>query len=274
MPLAPITGQSWLLVPPLDLPLSLRLENGRFGALRPKPLPGRPPCVTSQVIPVGDPRNPTREDVHFMNQIHEAVDLAAAAGDCVFAAYGGRVAAVETNPAETAGNVIIDHHPEGLGFLTKYNHITDIAVEPGAFVQKGMPFAAVSAEPTEPHLHFELWAALDRPAVSDTDRVPLDPTRLLYGWEQRTLADEELADQALAPQSIGVATLHAVPFFTATFETDPESVLHVPMYEPMTVDERLLIDLLRDAYRRNAEVAIRSRTSPFWGVEVVTQVQL
>jgi hypothetical protein len=274
MPLAPITDQSWLFVPPLDLPLSLRLEDGRFGALRPKSLPGPPPCATSQVIPAGDPRNPTRNDVHFINQIHEAVDLAAAAGDCVFAAYSGRVAVVETDPAETKGTVVIDHHPQGLGFLTKYDHITDITVTPGAFVQKGMPFAAVSAEPTEPHLHFELWAAIDRPATSDNDRVPLDPTRRLYAWEQRTLADAELADRALTPQSIGVATLHGVPFFTATFETETPTVVYVPMYEPMTADEHLIIDLLRDAYSRRAGVAVRSRPSPFWGVEVVTGVQL
>ena len=57
----------------------------RFGALRPKPLAGPPPCATAQIIPAGDPRNPTGTDVHFANQLHEAVDLAAAAGDCVFA---------------------------------------------------------------------------------------------------------------------------------------------------------------------------------------------
>lgn len=271
MPLAPAIDHAWLFVPPLDLPLSLRLENGRFGALRPKPLPGPPPCATTQVIPAGDP---TRDDVHFINQIHEAVDLAASAGDCVFAAYSGRVAAVETNPAQTRGNVIIDHQPDSLGFLTKYDHVTDITVAAGDFVQKGTPFAAVSAEPTEPHLHFELWAAIDRPARSDNDRVPVDPTRPLYAWEQRTEPDEELAGRALAPQSVGVAAVHNVPFFTATFETDGATVLHVPMYEPMTADERLLTELLRDAHARNLDVAVRSRASSFWGVDVVTQVQL
>jgi hypothetical protein len=55
MPIAPFTGQSWLFVPPLDLPLALRLENGRFGALRPKPLPAPPPCATTQIIPADDP---------------------------------------------------------------------------------------------------------------------------------------------------------------------------------------------------------------------------
>jgi murein DD-endopeptidase MepM/ murein hydrolase activator NlpD len=124
MPIEPTTAQSWLFVPPLDLPLTLRLENGRFGALRPKPLAAPPPCASSQVIHADDPANPTGADVHFINQLHEAVDLAASAGDCVFAAYGGRVVEVESNPAETRGNVTIDHHPRGLGFVTKYNHMS------------------------------------------------------------------------------------------------------------------------------------------------------
>jgi hypothetical protein len=42
----------------------------------------------------------------------------------------------------------------------------------------------------------------------------------------------------------------------------------------MTPDERLAIELLRDAYRGNVDVALRSRASAFWGVDVVTQVGL
>jgi Peptidase family M23 len=196
MPITPLATPYWLFVPPLELPLTLRIENGRFGALRPKPLPRQPPCATTQFIPAGDPRNPTSGDVYVANQIHEAVDLAAAADDCVFAAYSGRVVDVE------AAAVTIDHHPEGLGFVTKYIHIDHIAVAPGNFVQKGMPFAAVSTEPTEPHLHFELWAVVDGASAGapdwpgDTDLVPLDPTRALYAWEQRTLADEAFGDGA------------------------------------------------------------------------------
>ena len=174
MPIAAVSGHSWPIVPPLDLPLTLRLENGRFGALRPKPLDAPPPCTTGQVIPADDPRNPTEADVPFINQIHEAVDLAATVGDCVFAAYSGRVVEVEANPAADRGNVTIDHHPQGLGFLTKYNHITDIAVAAGEFVQKGTPFAAVSSEPAEPHLHFELWVVVDRAGASDGPPWPGD----------------------------------------------------------------------------------------------------
>jgi Peptidase family M23 len=276
MPIDPTTGQAWQFVPPLDLPLTLRLENGRFGALRPKALEVSPPCATAQVIPADDPANPTGADVHYANQLHEAVDLAASAGDCVFAAYSGRVVEVESNPAAARGNVTIDHHPRGLGFVTKYNHVTDIAVTVGDFIQKGMPFAAVSSEPTEPHLHFELWAVVDRDTSraswpGDTDLVPMDPTRALYAWERQTAADEELAGAPAAPQSIGLVVLHTVAFLEATFDT---ATLHVPMYEPMTADERLAIDLLRDAYRDNVDLTPRYRTSAFWGVDVITQAAL
>jgi murein DD-endopeptidase MepM/ murein hydrolase activator NlpD len=253
MSVRPIREPDWLFVPPLELPLALRLENGRFGAPRP-----RGPAL----------------------QIHEAVDLAAEAGDPVYAAYSGRIAEVETNPAATRGNVTIDHHPRGLGFVSKYLHITDIAVGPGDFVQKGAPFARVSADPPEPHLHFELWLTLDPPTASgpawpnDNDLVPIDPTRALYAWEVRTQPDAEPAGGPLTPQSIATLHLHGVPFFAATFPTDTPTVLHVPLYEPTTVDERLTVDLLRHAYAENVAVTPTVRTSTFWGRDVATGVRL
>jgi hypothetical protein len=99
----------------------------------------------------------------------------------------------------------------------------------------------------------------------------VDPTRALYAWERQTAEDEELAGAPAAPQSIGLVVLHTVAFFAATFDT---ATLHVPMYEPMTADERLAIDLLRDAYRDNVDLTPRYRTSAFWGIDVVTQVAL
>ena len=41
--------------------MTLRTENGRFDSVRPKPLPGEPPCATNHVIPATDPSNPTEE---------------------------------------------------------------------------------------------------------------------------------------------------------------------------------------------------------------------
>ena len=68
--------------------------------------------------------------------------------------------------------------------------------------------------------------------------------------------------------------INTVPFFTVTFDVGRSTVLHVPMYAPMSADERLTVDLLRDAYARNVDVTLRWRTSTFWGVDVVTQVEL
>lgn len=278
MPIQPVLDPAWSFVPPLDLPLALRLDNGRFGALRPSPLPGPPPCTTDQVIPADDPANPTGADVHFANGLHEAVDLAADAGSCVFAAYSGRVVEVEANPVALRGNVTIDHHPEGLGFLTKYNHITDITVSPGDFVQKGAPFAAVSSEPAEPHLHFELWAVVDRQSTGDvgwpgdSDLVPIDPTRALYAWEERTAADAQALGGPSPLTSVGLVRVSSVPFFAATLAAGGPAVVHVPLYEPATAAERVTVTLLRDAHRRGADVEVRFRASAFWGLDVVTQV--
>jgi hypothetical protein len=64
--------------------------------------------------------------------------------------------------------------------------------------------------------------------------VPIDPTRPLYAWEVRTQPDAELAGGPLTPQSIATLHLHGVPFFAATFPTAAPTVLHVPLYEPVT----------------------------------------
>ncbi len=272
MPIQPITHQSWLFVPPLDMPLALRTENGRFDSQRPQPLPRRPRCNTTHVIPAGDPENPTGEDVFFATGLHQAVDLASVAGNCVYAAARGRVVEVEEDPAQTKGSVLIDHHPRGLGFMTKYLHITRIRVSEGEFVGEGEPFAVVSEEPTEPHLHFELWAVADRGgsgAPGDTDLAPIDPTRALYAWEQRLEPDESPAGGQV-PLSIGTVRVNTFPFFFVRLEGDV--TVHVPLYEPMTEEERVIVALLGDAHRHGNPVELSFRRSAFWGLDVVTQV--
>ena len=276
MSLVPTTHQSWLFSPPLELPLQPRLENGRFDSLRRRPLANAPPCNTTQVIPADDPSNPTERDVHFSHGLHQAVDLASEAGNCVYAAYSGRVVKVEIQPGGNTANISIDHHPRGLGFLTNYNHIAELQVAQGDFVREGEPIAEVSAVPDNPTLHFELWAVIDRKdpgrdPPGDSDMVPIDPTRALYAWERRLVADEPLAG-AQVPIAVGVTRINTVHYFFATFEG--EITLHVPMYEPMTEDERLLIQLLRGARRLGDALELFFRHSSFWGVDVATQAEL
>lgn len=277
MPLTPVTHQSWLFSPPLELPLSLRLANGRFDSLRRRPLTSVPLCTSTQVIPATDPANPTGVDVPFENGLHQAVDLAAAAGSCVHAAYGGNVVKVEVQPGGQTANIAIDHHPPGLGFVTCYNHIAALQVGLGEGVREGQAIAEVSAAADEPALHFELWAVLDRRGPSadrppgDRDMVPVDPTRALYAWERRLAADEALPSP-LVPIAVGVSRVETVHFFVARLEDG--TALHVPLYEPMTSDELLMVELLRRAHRRRQAVQLSFRRSSFWGLDVATTAEL
>jgi Peptidase family M23 len=277
VPLTPVTHQSWLFSPPIELPLALRLENGRFDSLRRRALASPPPCTTTQVIPAGDPDNPTGRDVPFENGLHQAVDLAAAAGSCVHAAYGGTVVKVEVQPGGRTANIAIDHHPRGLGFVTCYNHITDLQVGLGSQVREGEPIAEVSAAADDPALHFELWAVIDRRGPSrdrppgDRDMVPVDPTRPLYAWERRLTADEPLPGPQV-PAAVGLTRVETVPFFVARL--DDGLALHVPMYEPMAADEVLVVELLRQAHRRRTPVQLSFRRSTFWGLDVATTAEL
>ena len=277
MPLVPVTHQSWLFSPPLELPLQPRLENGRFDSLRRRALARAPDCNTTQIILADDPANPTGRDVHFFNRLHQAVDLASEAGNCVYAAYSGRIVKVEIQPGGDTANVSIDHHPRGLGFVTNYNHITEVLFAEGDFVGAGEPIAQVSAVPDDPTLHFDLCAVVDlkdpgrdRPP-GDSDMVPIDPTRALYAWERRLVADEPLAGPQI-PIAVGVTRINTIHFFFARFEA--EITLHVPMYEPMTEDERLIVELLREARRRGDALELSFRHSAFWGVDVATQAEL
>ncbi len=177
-------------------------------------------------------------------------------------------------PGGNTANVSIDHHPRGLGFLTNYNHIAEVQVDVGDFVREGEPIAQVSAVPETPTLHFELWAILDRKddgPPGDSDMVPIDPTRALYAWERKLSADEPLAGPQV-PLAVGITRLNTIHFFFARFDAD--ITLHVPMYEPMTEDERLMVELLREARRRGDALELSFRHSSFWGVDVATQAEL
>ena len=105
-----------------------------------------------------------------------------------------------------------------------------------------------------------------RPAP--TTLAPIDPTRPLYAWEQR-LEPDERAPGAQVPLSVGTIRHDTFPFFFARLESDV--TVHVPMYEPMTEEERVIVALLGDAHRHGNPVELSFRRSAFWGLDVVTQ---
>lgn len=86
---------------------------------------------------------------------HFGLDLAAYPGQVVFAAARGTVVRAGWNGAHGI-QVELQH---GNGFVTRYSHLTQVMVEPGATVDKGdaVGLAGTTGSTTGPHLHFEIW---------------------------------------------------------------------------------------------------------------------
>lgn len=163
----------FLICPPLDHPLRLAFPVGFFGAPRVQGQAGGDCCSDhfASVTPDGSTG---------LHQIHEAVDLASGSGSCVFAAYSGTI--VGKDP----GQLVIDHQGEGEAYASRYLHIDHGPKAIGDRVVKGEPIARVRAHAAGDHLHFELWhwATAAPQGDPDAEAVPVDPTRLLYHWEQ------------------------------------------------------------------------------------------
>lgn len=96
---------------------------------------------------------------------HAGIDLPAATGSGVRAAFDGVVSRADPDAGGYGQLVVIDH---GDGTETRYAHLSAIDVRPGQKVTQGETLGAVgsSGRSTGPHLHFELRH----------DGQPLDPT--------------------------------------------------------------------------------------------------
>jgi Peptidase family M23 len=275
MALQPVHApQPLLLVPPLLPPLVLRTENGFFGAKRPAfgGFGDCDPCTRFEEPPssppggedAGDARPPGR---YVKHQLHEAVDLEGEAGECVFAAYTGRVVEVERGAAGVRGNLTIDHHPSGTGLVSRYLHLDgdSICVEPGEPVTKGDLVGQIGSGPSDPHLHFELRIVVDpsdRRFWSDRNSVALDPTRLLYRFEAALPLVR--AGGPAAVTRIGIQEAGPVAFFRAETDASPRPY-SIPLYEPMTGHERGLMDLFTKALELGRPVEVEFRDSVFFG---------
>lgn len=89
-------------------------------------------------------------------EYHTGTDLRGATGTPVKAARAGTV--VEAGWHTNGGGglrIVVDH---GDGLKTTYNHLSDIWVEPGQWVDTAHPVGAVGStgNSTGPHLHFEM----------------------------------------------------------------------------------------------------------------------
>lgn len=108
---------------------------------------------------------------------HRGIDLAAARGDPVHAANGGRVVLARKGFQLHGTTVILNH---GDGISTLYIHLSSLAVREGEEVVKGQVIGRVGSTgvATGPHLH---WGAY-------VHGIPVDPRLLLrlpVSWRER-----------------------------------------------------------------------------------------
>lgn len=99
---------------------------------------------------------------------HTGLDLAAAEGTPVAAAFYGRV--IETGNSDVWGKYVLMEHSEK--FCTYYCHLSEIYVEEGAVIRQGETIGLVGSTgwSTGPHLHFEVRI----------DGIRVNPETLLY----------------------------------------------------------------------------------------------
>lgn len=89
-----------------------------------------------------------------IEKFHNGIDLSAASGTSILAAYDGDVVAADYS--SSMGNYIMINHGDGL--YTIYMHASALYVSKGQSVYKGQTIAAVGStgRSTGPHLHFSV----------------------------------------------------------------------------------------------------------------------
>lgn len=95
-----------------------------------------------------------RDPVYGATAFHAGLDFAAQLGTNVYATADGRVAVADWKGGY--GNCIdIDH---GYNYLTRYGHLSSIAVKEGQLVHRGQKIGEVGStgKSTGPHLHYEV----------------------------------------------------------------------------------------------------------------------
>jgi murein DD-endopeptidase MepM/ murein hydrolase activator NlpD len=102
---------------------------------------------------------------------HQGVDLGAAEGTPVFAAYSGNVEVADWLGG--LGKAVVISH--GYSSETRYGHLSQILVQQGQYVKQGTVIGLVGSTgmSTGAHLHFELWQRIsgDWTAIDATNQV-------------------------------------------------------------------------------------------------------
>jgi murein DD-endopeptidase MepM/ murein hydrolase activator NlpD len=132
-----------------------RLDSVRTGVERRQALASATPSiwpVTGWLTSAfGDRRDPFTGG----NDFHPGLDISAPYGQPVLAPADGTIAAA--GASGSYGNLVaIDH---GFGIMTKYGHLSRIAVDTGQQVLRGdvIGYVGSTGRSTSAHLHYEIW---------------------------------------------------------------------------------------------------------------------
>lgn len=95
------------------------------------------------------------DPIYGTSRFHEGLDYSADIGTPVYATGDGKVTAAGWSNSGYGLAVDIDH---GFNYLTRYAHLSEIAVKPGQSVKRGDLVGKVgnTGKSTGPHLHYEV----------------------------------------------------------------------------------------------------------------------
>jgi murein DD-endopeptidase MepM/ murein hydrolase activator NlpD len=149
--------------PVQEAPVSPGAPRESAGPAKAVPRPARPGSA-SVSSPFGWRKDPFNGEVRF----HQGVDLPAPTGTPVVSVAPGEVASVRRSPGYGL-QVVVRH---GMGWMTRYAHLSGVGVAEGQKVGRGEILGEVgsSGRSTGPHLHFE--AAREGQEVDPANAAP------------------------------------------------------------------------------------------------------
>ena len=246
------------IIPPLELPLRLKLPDGRFCADR----------ITRQTLPDGS-------GTYKRTWFHGGVDLMSKAGDLVYAVQAGKVVEVYDNPSDKSGAgpgpvaITIHHNPEKLGYISRYLHLGQSFVHAGHLVKTGNAIGRVGRLSMGDHLHLELHRIADpsHQTWDEKELIPIDPTPVLYRCEWRAVERQSIDPPHTVPfrkiTQVTQTRMDMIPFFSVTLEGSKDDY-HIPLYLP-SPSEQAMVALLREAFNRGAMVELMVMNGAFFG---------
>jgi murein DD-endopeptidase MepM/ murein hydrolase activator NlpD len=118
-------------------------------------LPSIQPVSNSDLKRIASGYGYRMDPVYNIEKLHEGIDFSAKVGTPVYATADGTVEYVRTAKEGYGKSIMINH---GMGFKTRYGHLSKFVVKRGEKVKRGQLIALVgnTGKSTGPHLHYEV----------------------------------------------------------------------------------------------------------------------